>query len=79
VGANHLYLKLFLALVGTAEINAYLMYADSEKLTSAEFSHGDFKEDLGTWLTGNVQWQWGLGRVRKRSTLQGVQSVHVRM
>jgi hypothetical protein len=50
VGANHLHLKIFLALVAIAETNAYLTYADLKKLTSAQYSHGDFKTDLGRCL-----------------------------
>jgi hypothetical protein len=46
VGANSLQLKIFLALVAMAETNAYLTYVDIKKLTSAEYSHGDFKTDL---------------------------------
>jgi hypothetical protein len=46
VGANHLHLKIFFALVAIAETNAYLTYADLKKLTSAQYSHGDFKMDI---------------------------------
>jgi hypothetical protein len=46
VGASHLLLKIFLALVAIAETNAYLTYMDIKKLTSSEYSHGDFKRDL---------------------------------
>jgi hypothetical protein len=35
-----------LALVAIAETNAYLTYMDLKKLTSAQYSHGDFKMDL---------------------------------
>jgi hypothetical protein len=46
VGANHLLLKIFLALVAIAETIAYLTYINLKKLTSETYSRGDFKADL---------------------------------
>jgi len=46
VGANHLLLKLWLAVVAIAETNAFLLYSRAKKLTTSEYSHGDFKLDL---------------------------------
>jgi hypothetical protein len=46
IGANFPQLKIFLALLAMAETNAYLAYVDSKKLTSAKYSHGDFKTGL---------------------------------
>jgi hypothetical protein len=46
IGANHLKLKILLALLTMAETNAYLRYVDSMNRTSAKYSHGDFKTDL---------------------------------
>jgi hypothetical protein len=54
IGANHLQLKIFLALLAMAETNAYLTYVDSKKLTSAKYSHGDFKTDLERGLLGRA-------------------------
>jgi hypothetical protein len=69
VGANHLILKVFLALVGMAETNAYLTYMDLNKMSSTQYSHGDFKSDLERELlvhaakmgTGQEQEEGGAG------------------
>jgi hypothetical protein len=37
IGANHLQLKIFLALLAMAETNAYLTYVNSKKLTFEVF------------------------------------------
>jgi hypothetical protein len=50
IGANPLQLKIFLALLAMAEANAYLTYVDIKKLTSAKYSHFDFKTDLESGL-----------------------------
>jgi hypothetical protein len=50
VGANHLLLKIWLAAVGIAETNAFLLYCKAKKLTSEVYSHGDFKLDLSREL-----------------------------
>jgi hypothetical protein len=65
IGANHLQLKIFLALLAMAQTNAYLTYVNSKKLTSAKYSHGDFKTDLERGLLEPpLQQQWGLARGR---------------
>jgi hypothetical protein len=46
VGGNHLLLTLWLAMVAIAETNAFLLYTRAKKLTSSEYSQGDFKLDL---------------------------------
>jgi hypothetical protein len=46
VATTSLPLRLWLSMLACAETNAYLMYMHHHKLSSEQYSHGDFKADL---------------------------------
>jgi hypothetical protein len=46
IGARHLMLKLWLAVVAMHETNAHLTYCPSKRLASDKYCHGEFKIDL---------------------------------